>query len=670
MITFLMFYTNIVLILAIAFGLGGLVGGPNNKPKLFLGYQSFIGFCLLVILLFILIVPLRLGFDWSLVIIACLSFAGFVRSIIFLSANRGLSTNGWTVEPLAHPIILLPIMLGLIGATSAPVSFLPYGDDTYANWLTHSKQIWLINDFWFEGMNSSGLGYPPGWHFLLAFTSSMWGEYSDLRALASPAAFHIVLLGLVFDAIIIQWRELDKTDTRMGLWVGLIFIFFALAAEASWKLLPTLILSEMPLFYSSIGLFALALFYWAPGSKTMEMTTAVAIVICAHYLFKSQGLALVPVGVGLVFVGVFVNRHGGENRIIHSLAAAILALVPVMAVMIIWNALGPQSPKCNANAAGMISGGVSGLVDSGYAATLAKDLLTETTDYLGSYKVPVTILSIAGLIVAFWFRRYRWVSLSVFAYCGVYLVAVYTAYLGCPDGFNQYLSSLKRYLQLPVRSVHFVGILTLFLLAMHFYVKRWSHAYARQFKLVVLVCLVAFSGFQFYALKRSFQQLKDPAISTEMRNFIRTIPLDTEEILQIAAEHGIEKPRVLLAYVFWEFMPHLVARHHGFPSSRNSIEGLPADILKKEPDALSRWKLTGLRYPTADSLRPVGGVIDLSLESQDIIWMREYNDSLARQLRSLVSDPSCKDDPSKYYLVRTGNGTHPFTCRSRTTAAQ
>ena len=280
-------FADVLLILTISIGLGSWLGSPLKGDSVCAGIRAFVGFCMLEILLFVFIVPGQSGFDFAFMAIVLLSAIGIVCLGFSRWKRSSNFPNETWVDIWCHPIMLLPTMIGLVGLASRPVEFLPYGDDIYVNWLTHAKQIWLANDYWYEGMASPGLGYLPGWHFLLAFTSSLWGEFSDTRTLAVPTVFHIALLGMVFDIITTHFR-FRFSDTRyVSLWLGLFSLFFMLAAEASWKLLPTLVLSEMPLFYTSIGLLALTHLYWRPDVNSLKVTVILAVILAAHYLIKT-----------------------------------------------------------------------------------------------------------------------------------------------------------------------------------------------------------------------------------------------------------------------------------------------------------------------------------------------------------------------------------------------
>ncbi len=658
-----MLFVEFLFILAMCIGLGNLIPAPSDDLSKAPGYLSFVGVCLLVNLLYFFIVIAGLSFATALAGVASLATLGWIRWCRTARPNFSLSYGA----PLgAHPLVLLPVIIVGSGLAWTPVSFLPYGDDTYANWLSHAKQIWLVNDFWFPGMMSAALGYPPGWHLLLAFSGGFWGSFIEAHALAAPMVFHVALLAMAFDlcrAVLLRRFELEhRTSTGLALFA----ILFLLAIEGAWKLMPTLLLSGMPLFYSAIGVILMLAMFWLPGALGWRVALAIGIGTGAHYLLKSQGLALVPLIVVAVFVATLVTRARYGPWLAAAGGLTVLAALPVLVEILSWKIVSPASMKCSLNVGHIFSGSLAEFGRPGSSwITIGRDLLAGTGDHLWRYKLPVTILALIGLCWGLTHTYTRWLCLAVVGYACIYMIAVYVTYVGCPDGFNAYLSSLTRYLQLPVRMLHFVGIWVLIVAVIdlgrhldldHFRKPAWVGGVA----VIALLTL-----YQLAAVNASFKQMASPAIGSRMAQFVSEIPGEVEEVLLVGAATKTKRPRVLMIYAYWELFPYLVARHHGFPDRHVDLPDVAPFGVTPEPDSISRWRLDHARFAKLEDLKPVEGTLEFNLGDYDVIWLRDPIPSVVARLRPLLSSQECANNPDAFYLVKSLKDQDSWTCVPR-----
>ncbi len=660
-----MFLAEFLLILAICIGLGNLMPAPSVDLSKALGYLSFVGVCLLVNLLYVFVVIAGLSFAIALAGVASSAILGWIRLYRTARPNFSLS-YGAALGLGAHPLVLLPVIIVGVGLVWTPVSFLPYGDDTYANWLTHAKQIWLVNDFWFPGMMSAALGYPPGWHLLLALSGGFWGSFVEVNTLTAPLVFHVALLAMAFDLFRVVLRRRLELQHLTSSWLALFAILFLLAIEGAWKLMPTLLLSGMPLFYSAIGVILMLTIFWLPGALGWRVALAIGVGTGAHYLLKSQGLALVPLTVAAVFIATLVTRARNGPWVATAGGFAVLAVLPVLVEILSWKIVSPVSMKCTLNVGQIFYGSLAGLDRPVLSwMTIGRDLLVETGGYLWRYKLPVTILALVGLCVGLTRAYTRWLCLAVVGYVCIYLIAVYVTYVGCPGGFNAYLSSLARYLQLPVRVLHFVGIWVLIATVIDFG-RRLDWDQFRRLAWIGGASFVAvLTLYQLMAVNASFKQMASPAIGSRMSQFVTDIPGEVEEVLRLGAATNAKRPRVLMIYSYWELFPYLVARHHGFPDRHSELPGVASSGAAPEPDSISRWRLEHARFAERKDLKPTEGTLKFNLDDYDVIWLRDPIPIVMSRLRPLLSSRECADAPNAFYLVKSVNDVRAWTCVPR-----
>ena len=642
---------NFFLILGLSIGLGALLPrlGDTDRPQI--GLMAFSGFCLLAVEVYFLMVVLRLGFGSTFVAVSLSALSGLLlRRRSFADALR---------RPVSylHPVFILAGAIGIAIWLSAPIEFLPYGDDTYANWLSHAKQIWLVNGFHSALVEGPGVGYLPGWHLLMAF-SSPWGTFSDARVLGLSAAMHIALLGLIYDVCRLWMArscpQLSEVQTGLA---GYLIILFLLAAETSWRLVPTLVLTEMPLFYSLIGVAMLVGLYQFTGNRSVALSVLLGIALGCHYAIKVQGIAAVPAAAAIAYFfnsGSFQLRPVSRNM----LHAAIIA-APAILVALSWSALGPQSAKCVTNLSELLSfeQGWSGIEP---ALTLIFDIVATAGAYLSTYKVPVSVVAVTGIAIAIFVPRLRLVGGFVILYFVVYLAALFWVYFSCPDSFNTYLSSILRYLQLPVRLLHTAGAVVLALSAIYFSASRWPALLGRTGMIRAAVSLVLLAGaYQIHMVRASMRVINDPPLDAAMKHFIAQTPVDVENIMKLMSDRRIERPRVVMAYIFWEDLPLLVARHAFLPNRRNDLN---------DDAGLSRASLEDFRFERSDTR--IGLLPDRIFAADesvrpDVIWSMQNIDQMSEIIAGLIDDPKCVSALAGFFVVRKNFGSKDFECVER-----
>ncbi len=633
---------NFLLLLFLSFGLGGFFPNLNKNNQFDLGVRLLGGYALLVCLLYVAIVLLGIGFSLNLyILIPLASVGGFVLARrVFLQFPMHMF--------LFHPVLVLPAMIVGAALVYAPIHFVPYGDDTFTNWLTHAKQLWLIDGYHDERIYSGARGYLPGWHFLLGFTSPLWGEFSETRAIAAPTVMHVALIVAAYD-VLTTWAKAHKLDNWHAQLFGYLVILLLLTAEASWLLVPVLILSEMPLFYSLIGVFIVGSFFYSERPRIIPVAFVLSLVLCAHYLIKSQGLATIPIALALGFTGSLYSSSFNQRGVLKALGVSLLILTPVFLVAASWDILGPQSTKCIANAGSFLGKGLSQIAASSQWQNLFRDIAGFMGLYLLSYKTVLTLAGLAGVISALFDRKLQCLSLALIAYIVIYCIAVYWTYTSCPNGFNSYLSSLPRYLQLPIRLLHFIGPMMLAMVCLKFAVRFLGNALPRPLKRLVYIGIGILATYQILMIKKSYAILQSPDMG-KMEFYANTTLTQTEALLKVARAHGFDNPKVLLIHDFHEFFPYLLAGHYGLKKS-------PHDVNENAP--LSRFRLEHLQL---DKIKKGPTRTTDYYLPYDVLWPRDGSKLISNEINKLTDNANCVENPDKYFLTRSDRGLTPFVC--------
>jgi hypothetical protein len=293
--------------------------------------------------------------------------------------------------------------------------------------------------------------------------------------------------------------------------------------------------------------------------------------------------------------------------------------------------------------------GISQLLGSSQSFVLLKDLFDAVWAYISTYKVWLTVGALVGVGTALFDRKLRWISLALVAYVLVYTFAIYWAYLSCPNGFNSYLSSLQRYIQLPIRALHFIGPMMLALIYLKHSSRFIDGIAQRPINIVMCLFVCILTAYQLMEIKKSYETMQSPNMG-EMEFYANAIPRETEILLKAAATRGIENPKVLLIHGFYEFLPYLMALHYGLKNSQ-------ADVRDNQP--LTRWRLKSLQLNKDDIGIPQG---PNSFKNPDIVWPLDSTPLISSAIKKLTDNSSCIETPAKYFLIHSTYKTGSYDC--------
>ncbi len=533
---------------------------------------------------------------------------------------------------LLHPLFVFPAALTLVALIRGGVTYVPWGDDEFINWLIPAKQLFLARWQFSPHILFSNPSYPLAWPVLLALPSVLAGTFSQDMAGIIPFVLHVAFLGLLF----------DMARSRFGRLYAWTFVLFALAAEISWRLLPLNLLSEQPQVYTEIAVFMLVL--WAALVQQNErrgLLVAAGLMAAQGYLIKSAGVVVAP---ALILVAIWPLLAGWREWRRHLVPAAqdlFVLITPLATIYLVWARIAPGT-SCSTSLGSYLSakGAADLLADRGDALF---EYLGAVAAYYASYKVPLTLLAVFGLGVGLARPAFRIVTASALVYFTLYLGALFWSYQTCPENFNYYLSSLQRYILVPLRVLHALGLMVLFMeLAPHLTrFKRPAVAGA-------VISSMVLAGWQAWRLTHDLAEIR---LRTNGREFaaVGEMVEATEPSLRRAIAAVSGTARVLQVAEFSYPYPHYPTRHYLLNSDGQT---LPFEYCLAVGQG-SSIQLAGLGCPYPS--------LDRALAEANILWPLSMSLHMAGVIKPFL-DPACPSNPSGMVLVRQPGGR--FICHS------
>jgi hypothetical protein len=595
------------------FGLAGLVPGLDGSDRHgWLGARMFAALGLLVVTIFILQIALGVALAPSAWVVCAMAGAGWIR-------------HGRACLPLSHPILLLPLAAAAVAALQGGIFYEPLAWDELSNWLGWMRQAVATGHLDSPQIDNAVLGYPPGWPIILAFPNLVLGGIDDSRSTALFLLFHVAVLGLVHDVVGARlaatgWPPLSA---RLGAWCVLLA---ALAAEATWKLVPTNLLVEEPQTYTLAACVFLTIAAApnkvspkvGPGRAGLHLGLAFAL----GYLIKVSMLAF-ALPLMLLAAGL---------RVRPTLMALVGFAVPVIAVYGIWTAMGaPQGCISNplAVAKGLIGGGASG----DRAADLWHRFAAAEIAYVQSYKLPLTVLAGLGLASALASRRLAAVPVALASYVVLYFGALYVYHLDC---FGEYyfneLNSIDRFTRVPLRLIHLCGLVVPVLVAAPFLARRASGRAAVAGMVAVIMVLGLWQIRQIHASFASMASRWDA--SAEQVGTVRAIRHDSEIIAQVTDAQPVLGRNVVQIAQGGDGYDFVIGRYYG----------------------LGHFKLAGSwSWGTAPVNLWMRGVpahdMPGILLSASLVWPVRTDAWMMAVLRDLIRDPDCLAHPTEHLFI-------------------
>lgn len=644
---------SLLFVTATAAGLG--IWFPLRSP----GGRMFLGAAAIPVLLYLLNFGSGIGISTASLVVAVASLPGLVRAV--LNARNG----GMTARIFFHPTVVLIAVAGALMAVRGIDGYSPYSGDEFASWLHWTKEAFVTDTMLADGMAWQNYAYTQGWPLAMLYPQLLSDQFDLVRSMPVGLVWHAALLGLVYDAFLSHLKRnglIESTARREA--VAWLVILLLLSAEATWTLLPQLLLVEKPQVFMIAAMFGFLFLGLAGGEDRNWCALGAGCALAAGYLVKVIVLGAAPAALLVALTPAYRGtahwrpRTGDEWRSLFRTIACVL--VPLAAIYVSWPLLRPVAPPggCLADPfAVRIGGSIDPL---GHAANVAMALAKGIGNYLAVYKLPITVLAVAGLLGGLTHRRFVPVIAGILLYDAVYVGGLHSLYAFCYGEYQlSQLASLQRYIRIPLRLTHLFGLVMLAFLVIEFAGRRRIGAirkslHARWITALLVLAIVSGGVWQVRALDLSLRNtaLRDLEPRRTVLRIAR-VEKDIGALLKLIDKQGLKMPLIVQIAQNRAGFDLRIARYGALARHR----GHERRFYRMHNDySWGREKKNLWMKPTT-----VDRLI-AQLKKADIVWPLFVDPWILTVISKLTDNESCRRVPTEYFLVRTPEGPAPFHC--------
>lgn len=444
---------GLVLYAFVAVGLGCWLKLESRSGLNLFGLRFALGCAAMIIFVHIAQVILRIPGSPSNWIICFLAAGGLVFRL------RSFNWRGNLQKNLQHPVCVLLAVGGIAVVANGGVDYLPVTHDEFTHWLGNPIRINAFGS-WAAARHSLHLAdYTQGWALLIALPWQISGQIDLGTAATAPFILSVATIGIVFDVSVFLARKRLEIGDGKSVLFGWAFILLFMAAETLGALWPTTTLIEPPqiLGYTAFLILLFTSEIAKEDERTLELSAGVMLASC--YLIKIAATIFVPAILG-VFLLRMMLRRSQPGRIRAALISCVRVTGPVLILAISWGMI--------TNREGCIYSPLATLTPDALATAGSldwRDLADRYTaalwEYISSYKTPLTIAAMIGMVAALARRQYL-APLILGLMGAVYLALLYWYHLSCFGPYNfEHLNSIPRFTRVLLRTFHGLGLILL-----------------------------------------------------------------------------------------------------------------------------------------------------------------------------------------------------------------
>jgi hypothetical protein len=392
-------------------------------------------------------VPLRLA-AWALCAAAA---AGYAHAVL---------TQKPGVAALIHPLVILTVGAAAVLLAAGPVEYRIYAWDSWTNWVGWARQMVTADAVYTPEMWIATRGDMPGWPLAMALPGFVTGTFVTEDAWAVAISLHIGLVAALFDVVRTLFRRLSQVGEAFCSLSAWAIVLAALAGELTWTLLPQLLLIEEPQYFLLAGGFLAVAAGLATGRRG-EAAIAATLLMAAAFAFKTSFVAFAPAFLLTIAYLLFRTDAGWCFAPAHfaKLAAAGLALA---AVGIVWGTVAPEG-RCQSDTLGIVARLASDEPVHGIPfATFAANVLERMSGFAVSWKLPITLAALLGMLA---FVRHQLFLVVLLAVTGTWVVFYAGVVSGMASCFSateiSEMASVQRYSRVPLRLMQTLGFVML-----------------------------------------------------------------------------------------------------------------------------------------------------------------------------------------------------------------
>ena len=575
---------------------------------------------------------------------------------------RARKETDWTGIAI-HPVVVFPVLFFIVSLVSGYSGYTVFANDEYGSWLVWTREAWWFDTIRHPDMQWRILAYTQGWPTTLIYPQLFFGSFDIGRSLIVIFLWHVALLGLVHDLVVRMMESTGRFSRAGRRAVAWLAVLALLEVEATWTLLPQLLLIEKPQIYLMAGILGLAGLSAFEGGAKRATCLAMGILMASAYLLKVTTLGFVPAVALIACLPAFRGSPGwsvgGRPAAIELGVRILLMLGPLLAVYALWNGLLPfeRGGGCFADPFAVFEASTrAGANGGGFQSAFAE----RVGAYLWVFKLPLTVVSVAGLLVAFRERRLAVIAAPLALFTAVYLASLYVLYAICfGDYERETFASLQRYLRIPLRMIHLYGLLMLLFVAAPLLPRAFQligHGWSRRaaFTGLAAIVIATLMGYQAQALVDSMRNvvIRDREVQSYV-SVLKELAADAQRLRALAARQGLERPRVALIaqggsgfeFLFANYLS-LKDRRTGHPIWYRMARGFSWGPAKS-----NIW----MTAKSPDQLRAY-------FTAQDILWPHRVDDWIVGILRDLTGNARCARTATRHFLVPTGQADPVMRC--------
>lgn len=564
-----------------------------------------------------------------------------------------------------HPVAVLALVAAIIVGLNGHGEYLIYSWDEFSNWLYWTQEAWLVDSISQPEMSWHAMGYVQGLSLALVFPQMFFAHFEPARSLVMPLLWHLALMATIYDVangILKRSFGIAPFTARMAAWL---LVLGALSVEATWTLLPQLILSEKPQIYflaGITGLVILALFDDEEGAS-FALALGIGVLAAVSYLIKVAFLTFVPSLVLFAAALIWIRptgpgfRSGIANR--RNLARLAAILGPLFVVYVGWHVFLPfeRQAGCLTDLRALL-----GIVRTatGASETVFPELLLRLSAYISSFKPWLSAVAVLGFAAALFDRRSAVIAGGFVLYAGAYIASLFLLYAACFTGYEaETFASLQRYSRVPIRLIHLSGLVLALIVSAKFLSQKYGGAFfgwietrpVRVAALGVLAVLfshqvVAFKG----AMRNAFERGREPPVTVDLVSRVRS---EAMALRAMIGQKGPRRPRVGIIAQGSDGFEFVQARYWSLANDRRGR----VTLYRIVPPYSWGPKKTNLWMAETDQQ-----LLKAHLGSLDIIWPIRTDAWINAVISQLTRDSACASNPTRYFLVATGQPGHTMRC--------
>ncbi|MBI1318981.1 MAG: hypothetical protein GC168_08530 [Candidatus Hydrogenedens sp.] len=643
-------------------GLAAAVPAPTPEAADWHGVRYCGGVALLALLLYAAAlagVPLHRA-AWGIIALAAVGF--------IVEAGRGAERVP-TLSRFLHPLLVFALLVGGLAAWSGGIDYLPHTWDEWANWLGWSRQMIVADRMLSDGMVLSTRGELPGWSLLMSFPGLLLDRWREGDAVPVIFVLHLGCLAVAYD--LVRWLArrqlaLSEAAATAGAWLWLLAL---LAAEVTWKLLPTSLLIDEPQVYAvgSVVLLGIAgaspglgIAGTSPGLDRRRLAVTIGLIAAFAYTLKHAFIVFLPAYGVIAGLLILAEWREGRRSLGRVLAIGAALLLPVAAVRLGWALFG-SGGRCFADQLQILRTVAAGAAIFGETpGALMVRILDASAAYLLAWKLPLTVVAGLGLAAALASRRHALAVVALLIYGAAYLFGFFaTSLAGC---FTEYevvhLESLTRYIRVPLRVLQLGGCFLLVIVAIDtLSAPGWAvwrrRLGSRPALLAAVVLALPLLAWQTVQVSRSLVEnaLRVSRAPAEIAHFRRTAALGSA-LADLMAARGLGHGRV-----------GLIAQ--GRPGDEKPLVQYTA-LGRRRGDALARFTVDGQHSWARQSdhfvtVAATEAELRTALLTRDVIFPIVVDDWISGILVPLIRTPGCQGAVTGFFLFRTAD-RRGFTC--------